>query len=101
MIACFVFQALNTFCQNKIEGFIIDENKNKLEGVNIYLPTIHKGTISDKDGKFVIENITNQNVKVQFSMLGYETLIINISAEFSEIVLHKSIIEIEEVVVSG
>ena len=101
MIACFVFQALNTFCQNKIEGFIIDENKNKLEGVNIYLPTIHKGTISDKDGKFIIENIPNQNVKVQFSMLGYETLIINISAEFSEIVLHKSIIEIEEVVVSG
>lgn len=101
IIACFVFQALNSFCQNNIEGVIFDENKNKLEGVSIYLPTIHKGTTSDKDGKFIIKEIPNKNVKVQFSMLGHETLVANLSEDFSEIILKKTIIEIEEIVVSG
>ncbi|MBC8266885.1 MAG: TonB-dependent receptor [Flavobacteriales bacterium] len=98
---------INIFAQNtikeerNIKGIVIDKNKQPIEGVNIYLPEVLKGTVSDKDGKFLIENISNKKVKAQFSILGYETLVIDISNESAEIVLHNSIIEIEEVVISG
>ena len=98
---------INMFSQNServertIKGIVLDINKQPIEGVNIYLPEILNGTTSDINGEFIIENTPNKKVKVQFSILGYETIITNISDEYTEIVLHNSIIEIEAVVVSG
>ncbi len=98
---------INMFAQNSvrveknIKGIVLDKNKQAIEGVNIYLPEILKGTISDKNGKFTIENTPNKKIKAQFSILGYETLITTISDEYAEVILHSSIIEIEEVVISG
>jgi iron complex outermembrane recepter protein len=96
LLFCFQF----TYSQN-IEGIILDANNNVLEGVHITIPFFHIGTISDKNGKFIIEDNKNKNVKIQFSMIGYETLILNSTDNLSSIILHESIIEIEDVVVSG
>lgn len=96
----------NIFCQNQngnsqIKGIIYDNNKNVLEGVHVTIPSIHLGVISDKDGKFLIKDLPKKTLKVQFSMIGFETLILNSTEDLSKITLHQSVIEIEDVVVSG
>jgi len=62
---------------------------------------LHKGTITDKNGQFIIGDISNLNAKIQFSIIGHETFITNASEDLSAIILRNSIIELEDVVVSG
>nr|MBC8410804.1 carboxypeptidase-like regulatory domain-containing protein [Paracoccaceae bacterium] len=103
IVFSFLF-AINSYSQNTentIKGKVINKNKEAIEGVNVYLPELHKGTITDKNVKFSIENISNFNVKIQFSMIGYETLVANASEKKVEVILNTSIIELEDVVVSG
>ena len=103
IVFSFIF-AINSYSQdnkNIIKGKVVDQDSKVIAGVNVYIPYLHKGTISNDKGEFIIENVSNSNVKVQFSMIGYETLILNSSELLKEIVLHNSIIELEDVVVSG
>lgn len=103
IVFSFLF-AINTDAQDTehtIKGKVINKNKEAIEGVNVYLPELHKGTITDKNGNFVLKSTTQKNIKVQFSILGYETVVKFLSENLSAIVLEESIVEVEEVVVSA
>ena len=92
------------YAQNTLDGTITDKNTNEpIVFATIYLPQLEKGTTSDENGVFTINNIPNGTYKVIVSIIGYETLSQNIlfpTKENFAIALSPSAIEMEEVIVS-
>lgn len=92
------------YSQNTIQGHIKDANTNEaLISANIYLPQLEKGTSSDEDGTFTLNNIPNGNYTIIFSTIGFETISLAIYIPLTEnlqISLLPSAIEMEEIIIS-
>lgn len=90
--------------QNKFEGIIVDANTNQpVAFANIYFPQLEKGSLTDDNGHFVIDNLPNGNYKIICSLLGYETYSSSIQLPVSEPIEYKlkpSAVEMEEVILS-
>jgi iron complex outermembrane receptor protein len=92
------------YSQNTFEGKIID-NTTKIEMpfVNVYIPNIEKGTVTNEDGLFKITDLPSGKFKIIFSMIGYETLSMEITfpnETFYNIEMTASAIEMEDVIIS-
>ena len=98
--------ALSVFAsaQNKIVGTISDKENKPLSIVIVSLPEIHKETISDDKGQYIINNLPKGNLKIIFSMMGYTTEIKEITISEKETTLNISVeessIHMDEVIVS-
>ena len=92
------------YTQNTIKGVIIDsKTQQNLAFVNIYLPNIEKGTVSNKNGTFNLENLTSGNYNLLISMIGYETLLLTVSIPQKNnliISLEPSAIEMQSIIIS-
>jgi iron complex outermembrane receptor protein len=90
--------------QNTITGIVIDKSTNEsIIFANIYLPDLEKGTTTDDNGIFKIENLPSGTYKIIVSFIGYETQSLNIKFPYNEqltIQLKPSAIEMEEIIVS-
>jgi len=99
----FLFTKVNA--QNQINGKVTDVNNEPLIGASVFLPELNKGTITNQAGEFLISNVPNGKIKIQFSFLGYNTEIetIDISQTVNEIniILTIAIIQSQEVVITG
>jgi len=94
------------FAQKGITGRVTDKTNNKdLSFANVYLPEQNKGTLTDENGEFELSNLPKGEFKIQFSYVGYKTIIKTILIDNSENVLNiemePAILQAEEVVVSG
>ena len=91
--------------QNKISGTITDQNQQVLSGVNVFIPELNKGTVSNSEGVFELKNLPDGNFKIQYSFVGYTSNIemVELSGNDLEInvTLQQTAIETEEIVVSG
>lgn len=91
--------------QNKISGKITDHQGISMPGALVALPDLQKGTVTDSLGRFQLTNLPNGKHKVQASFLGYASVIETVELKGSElnlhIILHPSVIETEEIVVTG
>jgi hypothetical protein len=72
------FGILATFSQHTISGKIIDEQNQPLPFANVILYKIGeeanpKGTVSDDQGNYTLENVVSGKYKIEISMLGFET----------------------------
>src|SRR5690625_1615607 len=84
-----------------VEGKIVDENGEPLIGVNIQLKGSNKGTATDFDGNFILEDI-DENAVLVISYIGYQTQEVPIAAKSSlEIVMVSDSQLLDEVVVVG
>jgi iron complex outermembrane recepter protein len=95
----------NCIAQNTLSGTIKDaQTKGSLVGAVIYLNDLQKGTISDKEGYFKIENVKSGNYLLEISSVGYKSVIekvsINKNTE-SNYFLNPASKELTEVVVTG
>lgn len=107
-IYCFIFIAIfffnsNSFGQNRIlKGVVVDsKDASPLAFVQIGLSGFpNQGTISDIDGKFLIQ-LPSQADSLQIRYIGYQSLTIAISAHSDSlyIPLEVSALDLEEVVV--
>jgi iron complex outermembrane recepter protein len=92
------------YSQNAISGTISDSNTNEpLSYVNIFLPKLEKGTVSDENGHFSIDNLPSGNHEILFSFIGFETQSKTIKIPFSEnlnISLTPSAIEMKDIIIS-
>jgi len=99
----FLFTKVNS--QNQIKGKVTDINNEPLIGASVYLPELNKGTITNQAGEYLISNIPNGKIKIQFSTLGYnnriETVELNGNSLELNITLSQTAIETEAIVVSG
>jgi len=91
--------------QNKITGKITDQDNLPLIGVSIFVPDMNKGTVSNSNGIYVLSNLPNGKIKIQYSMLGYtnriETVELNKNSLELNVILKQTAIEMEEIIVSG
>ncbi len=99
----FLFMKVNA--QNKVNGKVTDEKNEPLIGASVYLPELNKGTITNQFGEYSINNIPNGKTKVQFSFIGYNTVIETIEISQVEntvdISLTTAIIQSQEIVITG
>ena len=66
---------------------------------------MNKGTVSDENGNYVLHNLPNGKLKIQFSFIGYanviETVVLNETELDLNIEMKLSPIEAEQIVISG
>lgn len=92
--------------QNIIIGRVTDaETGRPLRGAEVFLLEQHKGAITDERGEYKLENLPNGKLKIQYSYLGYKTIIKTIflykEGLHIDISLQQTVIHTQEVVVSG
>lgn len=84
-----------------VQGNVTDENNIPLLGVNVLIKNESRGTTTDFDGNFTLNNITPGTV-LQFSYLGFITQEVEVTSdEFLNIQLVTDSEALEEVVVIG
>lgn len=92
------------FAQNKISGQLTDTQKQPIKGVSIYLPELHKGTATDGNGKYILNNLPNGAIKLTYVYVGFATQNKTIDLEQKEntldIVLEEATFQMDEVIVS-
>jgi iron complex outermembrane recepter protein len=100
------FFSMNIFSQSIYEGKVYDKsNKEPLIGVNVFIPDLSVGDVTDEKGNFVFKEIPKGVFNVQFSFIGYKTEIKEIhlhdDSEYTDVYLSHSVIQSQEIVVSG
>jgi iron complex outermembrane receptor protein len=99
LLGCFSVSA-----QNKLSGVITDSQNQLLFGVEVYATEIHKGTITNEQGAYTLNNLPNGKVKISFSYLGYQTQTKSIGFisknQTVNIVMLESVFTIDEVIIS-
>lgn len=95
-VALFLGLTSFVFAQNKVTGTIVDKDNNPISGANIILPELHKETISNDKGNYIITAIPNGNHKVIVSFVGYATISKTVSFSGNTIELNFTLLESEE-----
>lgn len=94
-----------SYSQNTIKGQVFDEKNEVLVGVTVYIQEINKGTTTNEHGEYQLYNLPQGEFSLQFSFLGYENRIEKCHLNNSEVELNinlkQSVIETEEIVVTG
>lgn len=101
--ALMLYTAANS--QNSLTGTIISKNLNEPLLATVYIPQLEKGTTSDFDGNYIVNNIPDGNYNVVYSALGYATVSRKIlftkgKTITKAIQLDESAVEMEEVIIS-
>ncbi|WP_166961537.1 SusC/RagA family TonB-linked outer membrane protein [Yeosuana marina] len=85
----------------EISGTVSDENGVPLPGVTVVVKNTVKGTATDFDGKFTIENV-QQGESLVFSFIGYKTIERTINnADYLNISLESESQNLDEIVVTA
>ncbi len=95
-----------TRAQNSIKGIVTDANLNELlPNATVYLPEQNTGTLTNENGFYTLNNLPKGRIKIQFSFIGYKTIIKTIELKNDEMELNiemePAMLQPEEVVVSG
>lgn len=95
----------SSYSQHKLSGIITDEDTNlPLSDVTIYLKSAQKGTTTDVDGSYSIQNIPSGTHDVYISYLGYQEVHeeLDIKSDIStNFKLHPSALELEGILISA
>ena len=97
-------QILNNVLQQiSLQGIVVDENEVPLIGVNVIIKGTNNGTMTDIDGKYILQIPENQNdLVLTFSYVGYETQEVKVgSRKRVNVNLRPSESALDEVVVIG
>lgn len=94
------------FSQNIIEGRVTDKATGAaLPYATVYLPEQKKGTLTDTEGHFKLTSLPAGKCRIQFSYMGYKTLIRSIADVNKQgklnITMERGALQAEEVVISG
>src|SRR5690625_1031995 len=93
--------SFSSFCQISIDGVVRDADEESLIGVNVQVKGTTKGTSTDIEGHYRLENVEEDAVLV-FSYVGYQTQEISVEGKTKIDVIMASDAELlEEVIVVG
>ncbi len=85
---------------SQVRGKVLDENSKPLPGVNVIVKGTTIGTSTDFDGNYSI-TIPETSSQLEFSFIGFDTQILNISSSIHNVSLTESSESLDEVVVIG
>ncbi|WP_418603438.1 TonB-dependent receptor [Hwangdonia sp.] len=99
-----VLAVSNIYSQNKIEGIVTDASTNiELVYVTVYVPHLEKGTSTNENGEFTLNDLPTGTHTLLFSMMGYETQSIDVTIPLNNplsVQLKPSAIEMESIIIS-
>lgn len=105
IFSVFLWMGIVVVSAQTIKGQLTDAiTKETLPGVNIYLPEIKKGVVSDVDGNFYIKLARKGTYKLQISFVGYDIILktVNVEEDLTlNFELTPTIIETKEFVLSS
>jgi iron complex outermembrane receptor protein len=88
-----------------ISGMVTDEAKQPLSLVNVSLPALHRGTITNDQGHFTIAPLQAGVYTLQFSIVGFkkETRTVAVGTEDIriEVTMRQTVLELPGIVVTG
>lgn len=95
-----------SFSQQTITGKIMDlQSGESLPGVTVFIPDYLQGAVSDADGNYQISKVRTGKLLIQFTFIGYKTVIKDIEITDQDLVLdikmEPTIIQSDEIVVTG
>lgn len=93
--------SIQVYAQNIIRGQVKDVNGDPLIGVTVMVRGTNNGTITNVDGKYVIQNVHKKDV-LQFIYVGMATEEITVGSQSQlNVVLREDVSMLDEVVVVG
>jgi len=99
------FLCLKVNAQNVVKGKITTQNNEPLVGAYVFINQQNKGTVTNSDGNYQLENLPNGKINIQVSFIGFqnqiETIMLNNSTIELNFSMKETSIETEEIVVSG
>ncbi len=78
LLILFLFPA-SIFAQATVKGIILDENNEPAIGANVVITGTTKGTVTEFDGTYEINNVSEGEVSITASYVGYKNLTKTIS----------------------
>ena len=98
LILLFMLYCSGLFAQQHlVSGEIVDDSGVQLPGVTVIESGTNNGTVSDLDGKYVL-NLSDKNVSVVFSYLGFKTIIVPVNNQrYINVILEADFEELEDV----
>jgi len=94
-----------SYAQTVIHGKVANQQGEPIVGTLVFLTEQNKGTICDENGEYQFENLPTGLIKIEFSSMGYNTLIKSLVIQGKENILNvslvESVIETQVVVVTG
>lgn len=101
LLQVFMFIITRAFSQVEISGKVTDTSGEPIPGVNIIIKGSDTGTITDSDGKYRLENVTQESVII-FSFIGMipEEVIVGDKTSI-DVILVEDIQRLDEIVVIG
>ncbi len=90
--------------QNSISGTVSNTANQPLKGVSIYIPELHKGTITNENGKYLFNNLPNGSITLTFVSIGFATLqktiLLSQKENQVDVSLEEAVFQMDEVIVS-
>lgn len=98
---CMSFVVLSMYGQNTIRGTVLDESKQPIPGANVLIKGSNRGTITDTDGNFTLDEVSPSMV-LSVSFIGMLTEEMTVGEQTSfEIQLIPDIMQFDQIVVIG
>ena len=107
LLLAFWLLSPSSFAQkNSISGNIVDEKKQPLPGVSVYLEGTVRGVQSDNSGHYILKDIPAGNYQMLFSLVGFEPfkkeLVLEAGTQQEiNVVLQESAVELGEFSISA
>ncbi len=95
----FLLSSTLAFAQNRVTGTVKDKTGMPLPGVNVLEKGTTNGSITDVDGKYIIN--VEKGKTLQFSYIGFTTQEITVNKSTINVTLQEDLQSLEEVVVIG
>lgn len=97
--------AIEVSAQHTVSGIVTDNRDSAVAGVSVYIPEFQQYDETKSGGTYILRNVGNGIVHIQFSKGGYKTVVQTINTNDSTLVINIRIQpvlrELEEVVVSA
>ncbi len=102
LLSLLLFVSAFTFAQTKtVEGQVTDSSGEPLPGVNVVVKGTSKGVVTDFDGLFIVQDVSDDAVLV-FSYIGFSSKEVAVSGKSNlKIILEEDTENLDEVVVVG
>ena len=101
------FMGLLLSQEASVIGVVVnDEDQTPIHGVNIYSEVLAIGTVSQVDGRFILNNLPNGDIPITISMIGFKdinrSLVLGENAyDLGTISMSRDTIKVEEIVVDA
>ncbi len=101
LLLCIAYCSAISAQSIKIQGKVVDASGEPIIGATVIVQGTNNGTITNNDGVYIFESISNQSV-LEFSYIGYESQIIPVNSRtIIDVTLQEASVAIDELVVVG